>query len=177
MVKNLNIKITNLILLVLLFFSLKCISQNAQGNSNNIMGTINASGSNASGSSGSVTYSIGQVFYTYIGASVYNVAQGIQQQESNASLTIPGNIETPSTEIVLYPNPTTDYVNINMKGYEFENQQGSFKLYDYQGRLLKQNTINQAESQVDLNDLNSSIYILQVIVDNQVLKTFKIVKK
>lgn len=177
MLENLNIKIINLLLLVMLFFSLNCISQNTQGNTNNIMGTLNASGNNASGSSGSVTYSIGQVFYTYIGASVYNVAQGVQQQESTTSLTIPENIETPSAEILVYPNPATDYVNINMTGYEFENQQGSFKLYDYQGRLLKQNAINQAESQVDLNDLSSSIYILQVFVDNQVLKTFKIVKK
>jgi hypothetical protein len=162
---------------IMLFFSLNCISQNTQESTNTIMGTLNASGNNASGSSGSVTYSIGQVFYTYIGASVYNVAQGVQQQESSQSLTVPEPIETPSVEVLIYPNPTTDYVNINMTGYEFGSQQGSFKLYDYQGRLLKQNAINQAETQVDLNDLSSSIYILQVFADNQVLKTFKIVKK
>jgi hypothetical protein len=42
------------------------------------MESINASGNNATGSSGSVSYSLGQVFYTYIGESVYDVAQGIQ---------------------------------------------------------------------------------------------------
>lgn len=47
------------------------------------MGTINASGNNATGSSGTVTYSIGQVFYTYIGETVYSVAQGIQHEEVN----------------------------------------------------------------------------------------------
>ncbi|WP_396186171.1 T9SS sorting signal type C domain-containing protein [Flavobacterium sp.] len=48
------------------------------------MESINASGNNATDSSGSVSYSIGQVFYTYIGQSVYNVAQGIQHNEVNS---------------------------------------------------------------------------------------------
>ena len=71
------LKIANLLIITMLLFSFKGNCQNTL----NIMGTINASGSNASGSSGTVTYSIGQVFYTYIGESVYNVAQGIQHEE------------------------------------------------------------------------------------------------
>ena len=47
----------------MLFFSFKGTSQNSQVNSNTIMGTINASGNDAIGSSGTVAYSIGQVFY------------------------------------------------------------------------------------------------------------------
>lgn len=165
----------------MLFLSLNCVSQNTQSNTNDIMGTINASGNNASGSTGSVTYSIGQVFYTYIGESVYNVAQGVQQQENSTtnkgSLETPENIEEPTAEIVVFPNPTTDYVTINMKGFEFGKENGSYQLYDYQGRLLKQNTINQSDTQINLSYLSSSIYILQVFIDNQVLKTFKILKK
>jgi hypothetical protein len=61
-----------------LLFSFKVISQNTLGNTNYVMESINASGNNATGSSGSVSYSLGQVFYTYIGESVYDVAQGIQ---------------------------------------------------------------------------------------------------
>jgi hypothetical protein len=68
---------------MMLLFSFKVIGQTTLVSTNNIMGTINASGSNAIGSSGTVTYSIGQVFYTYIGESVYNVAQGIQHEEVN----------------------------------------------------------------------------------------------
>lgn len=68
---------------MMLLFSFEGIGQTTLVATNNIMGTINASGSNAIGSSGTVTYSIGQVFYTYIGESVYNVAQGIQHEEVN----------------------------------------------------------------------------------------------
>jgi hypothetical protein len=161
---------------MMLLFSFKGISQN----NNNIMGVINASGNNATGSSGTVTYSIGQVFYTYIGASVYNVAQGIQhiqQEEINKTLITAENVVEPKTEIFIFPNPTTDFVTINMKGFEFENGPQSYQLYDYQGRLLKQNTINQAETQINLDDLSSSVYLLQVYANNKVLKTFKILKK
>jgi predicted lipoprotein with Yx(FWY)xxD motif len=38
-----------------------------------VMGTVITSGDDASGDYGSVSYSIGQVFYTYIGAPVYSV--------------------------------------------------------------------------------------------------------
>jgi len=65
----------------MLLFSFKSFSQSTFDNSNNIMETINSSGANASGGSGSVSYSIGQVFYTYIGQSIYDVAQGIQHAE------------------------------------------------------------------------------------------------
>jgi hypothetical protein len=172
-VKHINIKIINLIVIMMLFFSLKGNSQNA----NNIMGTINASGNDATGSSGTVTYSIGQIFYTYIGQSVYNVAQGIQHEEISQTLATKGNAVEPKTEIFIFPNPTTDFVNINMEGFESENGTRSYQLYDYQGRLLKQNTINQAETQINLSDLSSSIYILTVYNNNKVLKTFKILKK
>ena len=175
--KQLKFKNTNLFIIIVLLFSLKGICQSTQLNSNNIMGTINASGNNASGSSGTVTYSIGQVFYTYIGVSIYNVAQGIQHEELSQDLATKQNIVETKAEITIFPNPTTDYVNINLMGFDFENGPRSYQIFDYQGRLLKQNTITQAETQIDLNDLSASIYILQVYVNNKVFKTFKILKK
>jgi hypothetical protein len=160
----------------MLLISLKGISQNTQANNNDIMETIIPSGSNASGSSGSVTYSIGQVFYTYIGESVYTVAQGIQHQEADKNLGTP-EVEEPKTELMVFPNPTTDYVNLSLKGLELENGKRYYKLFDIQGRLLKQNTISDTETQISLSNLSSSIYILTVYIDNQLLKTFKILKK
>ena len=175
MVTHIDLKIIKLFIIVMLFFSFKGIAQNTETNSNDLMDTIIASGNDATGSSGSVTYSIGQVFYTSIEESEYNVVQGIQHQETYNSLDTQDVIE-PKTEISIYPNPTTDFVNINMEGYELENGLRSYQLYDFQGRLLKQNTINQNETQVNLSDLSSSIYLLQVYVDNKALKTFKIIK-
>jgi hypothetical protein len=160
-----------------LLFSIKGISQNAQPYTNNIMETINASGNDATGSSGTVTYSIGQLFYTYIGLSVYNVAQGIQHEESSEFLSTAENTVESKIEMFIFPNPTTDFVTLNMEGLEYENGPQSYQLYDLQGRLLIQNTIKKTETQIDLNNLNASVYILRVYANNKVLKTFKILKK
>lgn len=171
----LNYKI---LIITLLLFSFKGISQNTQANNNDIMEAIVPSGSNANGTSGNVTYSIGQVFYTYIGESesIYNVAQGIQHQEKEETSETP-ETEVPKTEVFIFPNPTTDYVNLRLNGLEALSGMRHYKLYDIQGRLLKQGEIDGTEIQISLSNLSSSIYILTVFIDNQILKTFKILKK
>jgi hypothetical protein len=141
------------------------------------METINTSGNNATGSSGSISYSIGQVFYTYIGdQSVYNVAQGIQHHELIKSLNVVDTIES-KAEVFVFPNPTADFVNVNLKGFDLVTGQQSYQLYNLQGRLIKQNAIDQIQSQVSLNNLPPSIYILRIYVNNKVLNTFKIIKQ
>ena len=161
----------------MLLFSFKSIGQNTTDSSGDIMGTIITTGNSASGSSGTVTYSIGQVFYTYIGESVYNVAQGIQHEQKVESLIPKEEIIEIKTEIAIFPNPTTDFVNINMSGFELEDGQPTYQLYDLHGRLLQQSAIKQSETQISLYNLSSALYILQVSVNNEVFKTFKIIKK
>jgi hypothetical protein len=85
--KNLIINPINFIAIATLFFSFDGLSQNAPNTT--VMGTVITSGDDASGDYGSVSYSIGQVFYTYIGAPVYSVAQGIQHEEANNALAVP----------------------------------------------------------------------------------------
>lgn len=172
-VQYLNIKNINLLIIIMLFFSFKGNSQNTK----NIMQTIITAGNDATGSSGSVAYSIGQVIYTYIGESVYTVAQGIQQQVKNANLEIPEIPVEAKAEIFVYPNPTTDYVNIKLKDIESTNEKRSYQLYDIQGKLIKQNSITDTETQLSLSGLGTSIYILRVNVNNKVSKSFKILKK
>lgn len=174
--KPLNLKILNLLVIMTLLFSIKGISQNTQSYTNNIMETINASGTDATDSSGTVSYSIGQLFYTYIGLSVYNVAQGIQHEESSEFLSTAENTVESKIGMFIFPNPTTDFVTLNMEGLEYENGSQSYQLYDLQGRLLIQNTIKKTETQINLNNLNASVYILRVYANNKVLKTFKILK-
>jgi hypothetical protein len=168
-----NFKVISLLLIILFFCSSKGICQSSK----DMMGTIITTGNNATGSSGTVAYSIGQIFYTYIGESFYGVAQGIQHEETSDAFSEPlDNIE-PKAEIVVFPNPTTDFVNITMEGYEAESGQRSYQIFDIQGRVVKQNSIDQNETQISLNDLSASIYLLQVSINNKVLKTFKILKK
>jgi Secretion system C-terminal sorting domain len=162
-------------IVIALLSSFAGMSQN-----NTAMETLNTSGNDALGSAGSVSYSIGQVFFTYIGESVYNVAQGIQQThlaDDTENIDPPEDIDSPEVAIVVYPNPTTDYVNLSMKGVDLENGQNTYQLFSYQGKLLRQQIIEEDLTEINLSNLSSSIYLLQVFVKNKIWKSFKILKK
>ena len=175
--KYLSIKLINLFIIILLFLSVKVISQNSKPDANYFMEAIITSGSDASGNSGNVSYSIGQVFFTYIGQkSVYNLAQGIQHQELAEASIKPEDIEA-IPQIFIFPNPTADFIHVNMKGFESENGNLTYALFDLQGRIVMQNKMERTETHINVSQLRTSIYILQVYVEKKVLKTFKIIKK
>lgn len=153
----------------MLCFSVKGIGQNMHQ-------VIDASGGNATGTSGSASYSVGQIFYVYIANQSNNVTPGIQQGVKDGSLSTP-DVEKPKSDVVAYPNPAKDFVYLNMNVSEYGNSRISYKLFDFAGRLLMQDVIKENETQVNLRGLRKSIYVLTVYVDNKVLKTFKIIKK
>lgn len=169
-----SLKFRTLLFIAIMFSYFVGVSQNATH-----METFNASGDDASSNAGSVSYSIGQVFFTYIGESVYNVAQGVQQSNLNdnkENVDRPEDIDTPEINVIVYPNPTTDFVNLSMKGVDLENGQNVYQLYNYQGKLIQKNNIEDNQTEIQLSHLSSSVYILQVFVKNKILKTFKILK-
>jgi trimeric autotransporter adhesin len=81
-VKNFILDCKNIIIVIALVFSFKVSSQTALSGPNSLQETFHQTfditGNNLSGSSGKASYSIGQIFFTTIGQSVNNAAQGIQ---------------------------------------------------------------------------------------------------
>jgi len=102
-------------------------SQNTEGTTTDIMESINAAGNNTTGSSGKVSYSIGQVFYTYIGESVYNVAQGIQQQEQQIINSVAGTISA-NQQICSHSQPDSISLtgNIGSIQWQYSNDDVTF---------------------------------------------------
>ena len=82
-----------------------------------------------------------------------------------------------STEdIVAYPNPTTDDIQIIMP--EIENLSNiQLQLFDLSGRLLQQERPSSSNTTLSLNNLAQGIYILKVTDNQNILKTIKIVKQ
>lgn len=172
--KNLKLKPTYLIAILLSLISIDSFSQSNTASA--AMGTIVSSGVDSSGDYGSVSYSIGQVFYTYIGTKVYNVAQGIQHQDTSLTLDLPEVVDAIETKIAVFPNPTTDYVTVNLGSVDALNNKVYYQVYDLQGRMMTQNKIDQLETQINLSYLSSSTYLLRVFTENKIIKVFKIIK-
>jgi Secretion system C-terminal sorting domain len=131
------------------------------------------SGGDATGSNGSSSYSIGQVAYRNVTGTNGSINQGVQQPFEIFTL---GNDEFPEIQLTMsvYPNPTASFVILNIQNYSLENVH--FELFDLNGRLIQSQSITTSETQIDMEHLASAVYLLNVMEQNKILKTFKIIK-
>ena len=132
-----------------------------------------ASGGNASGSGGSVSYSVGQIVYTTNTGSDGSAAQGVQQSFRNSVVTGLGD-EGISLHCTVYPNPATDFITIKVEDFDFSTL--SLFLFDLQGNLLESKKIENDETIIFTENLVPSIYILKVVHTDQKETLFRIVK-
>ena len=129
-----------IIILLIILSSFRIMAQQA----------INASGANATGSGGSVSYSVGQVLYTTNSGSNGSSAQGVQQPyEISTTLSLP---EANDIRLMsVYPNPTTNRVVLNVGNYGTTNL--SLQFIDINGRILLENKIINIETNLDIEKL------------------------
>ncbi|MCT2408583.1 T9SS type A sorting domain-containing protein [Chryseobacterium antibioticum] len=139
----------------------------------NAQSTVLATGTNASGSNGSVSYSVGQTTYLYKGAGS-QILEGVQQAYEITTLSAS---ETVSKQegILLYPNPVRDYLYIDFTSAPHKGSE--YQLFDAQGKIIKKDVISQSKSELDLSSLPSAVYILRINQNGENLKTFKVIKK
>jgi hypothetical protein len=134
--------------------------------------TVPATGGDASGSGGSSSYTVGQVVYTETGTNG-SVAQGVQQPyEISTSVVI--EVTQINMALVAYPNPTNNALTLNIGNYS--NEKLTYQLSDIQGKLLDSKQIVNRNTTIGLQDLPVSTYLLNVLDNNSLIKTFKIVK-
>jgi len=137
--------------------------------------TIPASGGNANGSGGSVSYTVGQILYNTISGTNGTVAQGVQQPYEISVVTTIKNSEEINIECLVYPNPTSGLAKLVFQSPDFENLR--FRLYDVNGVLLQDQKVESIETELSMENLLSSVYFLKVSKNNHEIKVFKIVKR
>ena len=90
-------------------------------------------GSDASNTDGSISYSIGQIDYISSSNSNTFINQGVQQPFE--IVTLSGNeIKDIQISAQVYPNPTINNLIISIQNYNYENL--SYKLLDIRGREI-----------------------------------------
>lgn len=136
--------------------------------------TIPASGNNASGTNGSISYSVGQIFYITIVGTNGSITQGVQQPYEILIITAVKNARKISLESMVYPNPTSAKVNLVVKTKGFINLR--YQLYDLNGNQIMTNIIENEETEIIMDNLLPSTYFLKILRNNQEIKTFKIIK-
>lgn len=143
--------------------------------------SVNATGGNASGSGGSASYSIGQVVYTTNAGTNGSATHGVQQPYEISVITAIEEANGITLSVSAYPNPTTDYLTLEVKDFELSNIH--FQLYDMNGKLLQNEKITGNQTSIVLGNLVPATYFVKVILKTQVIasqqeiKTFRVIKK
>jgi len=150
-------------LLFLLMFPIIGLSQEA----------IPASGGDASGSGGTLSFTVGQLVYSSNSGSNGSVAEGVQQPYE-ISTTVGIELSTISLDFIAYPNPTINNIILSIK--DFNNEKLNYQLYDMSGKLLKSNKVNAINTTIDMSELPVSNYVLNINNDSSIIKSFKIIK-
>jgi hypothetical protein len=159
--------------LFLIAFGLFYATAFAQDLSNELK-SVSASGGNATGTTGSASYTVGQVFYTTAAGSDGSVAMGVQQAFDISVDTSVENTKDILLSCSLYPNPASEYIILNIDNEKWKNV--SYQLFDSQGKLLETKQISETETSILLSNYLSSTYFLRITNGNKLIKTFKIVK-
>jgi hypothetical protein len=138
---------------------------------------VPASGGEASGSAGSVSYSVGQLVYTTNTGTNGTVAQGVQQPYEISVVSGLKEAKGISLMISAYPNPATDFLLLKVDASTNLNIQSmSYQLYDISGKLLENKKIEGNETSIAMSNLLPSTYFVKVIQEKKEVKIFKIIK-
>lgn len=135
--------------------------------------SITSSGLDASGTGGSVAYSIGQFAYITNTNLLGSEAQGVQQPyEIHNILSVDDNFL--ALDLSVFPNPTTHSLtlcipNVNTSTLNFE-------LVDMNGKVIESRNISRNIERIDMENLPSACFMLKIISHTKVLKAFQIIK-
>jgi hypothetical protein len=133
--------------------------------------SINTSGTSSTSSSGSISYSIGQVVYTSASGTTGSINQGVQQPFEFEIIT---GVEHTEIEMAVFPNPAVEQLQLNISSTNIENY--SIQLFDARGKLVMSNSKIQPINTIPVVDFMSGIYFLSVYEYSTLVKSYRIVR-
>lgn len=140
--------------------------------------TFGVAGGDASGESGSLSYTVGQVAVMTTYSKVTNASrvaanlrEGVQQTYTVEELRIDG-VTALDFDISVYPNPTADNVTVSFGNTVTD---VSYELYSIDGRLLQKGRVAGAEQSIDMQQYAAGSYVLRVMA-GKAQNNYKIVK-
>lgn len=133
-------------------------------------GTVTAGGE-ASGSGGSISYTIGETNNSSATGIDGNINQGMQQPYEIFTISISAKF---NANVSLFPNPTSDYVVISVEGTNADNLR--YELFDMNGKLLQSAKMSSNETSILMREYASASYFVKIYNNENESKNFKINK-
>lgn len=132
-----------------------------------------SSGASIKTASGSVSFSIGQVFHNIIYGHTHTSSHGLQQPyEISTVVSVENDF---ILEISLFPNPTLDQLTLRIENEFLGNAE--YEIFDMLGNSLDCSKIFQSDTNITFDKYPANVYLLKIKIDNKKSKVFKIVKR
>ncbi|MDW3650039.1 MAG: T9SS type A sorting domain-containing protein [Bacteroidia bacterium] len=135
--------------------------------------SVNASGGQASGSGGSVSFSIGQVLFTAHQGNTHKKSLGVQQA-AEIFLNVGLEEDLLNFQAAAYPNPTIRDVILSIP--EVMGKKLDYVILDMAGRQVSRGSISQTETSISFKSFPKGRYFLRVSLENHTAKSFNIIK-
>lgn len=136
-------------------------------------------GGNATGIGGSVSYSIGQIDYMMISNSNGSINQGVQQPviatPTFSKIATQKVSKDDNEQAFIYPNPSNKVIFVNMPFYN-PNNSVILILSNDEGKLLSKQSICSAKTEINISQLPTSTYFVQIINQNKKMQSIKLIK-
>jgi hypothetical protein len=150
-------------LIILTFISFSILGLNAQE-------VTSAAGGTKSTADFEVSWTVGETTIQTFSEGSITLTQGFHQPKL---IVTPAKIFAYDISINVYPNPTQEFVTIEMNKLH---QNSNYSLYNLAGEKISEGDLRKAETRLSLKNQASGSYLLKLTKDNQPLQTFKIVK-
>ena len=127
---------------------------------------------------GPAVYEARNLLMRYTGKSYYNSCEGytstVASAKTSKRIKFNDEDETKVEEsISIYPNPVKDELNINIQLQEDE--VAEWTLQNIKGQLIQSGSLKSKNNPIDLSHLSQGIYFIQIKMNNQLIKTDKLI--
>ncbi len=120
----------------------------------------------------SLSWTLGEPVTETLASTSFILTQGFQQSK----LTLVGIKDLNNQddyEISLYPNPAQNFINIKTSKFEHLN----YSISDINGKLLKEVNAVSEQTELSVNELPASIYIIEIRDNKKLVRTYKLIKQ
>lgn len=131
---------------------------------------VTSSGGDATGTGGSVSYSVGQIDYINSTGSNGTANQGVQQPFEFFEL---GIKEAAFVDVKLFPNPTNEFIILQFENFTNDL---SYSLYDVNGKIVAEGIVEAKETQIDMRAFARGQYNLAIQNASDAIQSIKIIK-
>lgn len=137
--------------------------------------SINSSGKDITSSTGSISYSVGQLFLENSSTSNGSIFSGVQFPFVNATTLGLNDNTTINLGIDAYPNPVVDKLTLTFNNVDIKDL--TYVVYNTLGLKLMKGKVSDLKTNLNFEHLPNTMYLITILKNNKTIKNFKVFKK